>query len=71
ILSFLTPQDVLQLAQSSKELRSIFMSQSSTAIWMATCRMVECPPLISGFLEPAWVNLLFMNMCHVCLAYSS
>ncbi|KAK0203339.1 hypothetical protein DFS33DRAFT_1383592 [Desarmillaria ectypa] len=66
ILSFLTPQDVLQLARSSKELRSIFMSRSSTAIWMAARRTVECPPPISGFSEPAWANLLFMNTCHFC-----
>ncbi|KAG7441856.1 uncharacterized protein BT62DRAFT_466709 [Guyanagaster necrorhizus] len=66
ILSFLSPQDVLQLARSSKDLRSIFMSRSSTAIWKAARRTVECPSPISGFSEPAWANLLFMNMCHFC-----
>ncbi|KAK0444589.1 uncharacterized protein EV420DRAFT_1648693 [Desarmillaria tabescens] len=66
ILSFLSPQDVLQLARSSKDLRSIFMSRSSIAIWKAARRTVECPPPISGFSEPAWANLLFMNTCNFC-----
>ncbi|KAK0421877.1 hypothetical protein EV421DRAFT_1867940 [Armillaria borealis] len=66
ILSFLSPQDVLQLARSSKDLRSIFMSRSSMAIWKAARRTVECPSPISGFSEPAWANLLFMNTCHFC-----
>ncbi|PBK90974.1 hypothetical protein ARMGADRAFT_933223, partial [Armillaria gallica] len=60
------PQDVLQLARSSKDLRSIFMSRLSMAIWKAARRSVECPSPISGFSEPAWANLLFMNTCHFC-----
>ncbi|PBK90962.1 hypothetical protein ARMGADRAFT_1014244 [Armillaria gallica] len=66
ILSFLSPQDVLQLARSSRDLRSIFMSRSSMPIWKAARRTVECPPPMSGFSEPAWANLLFMNTCHFC-----
>lgn len=66
ILSFLSPQDVLQLARSSKDLRSIFMSRSSMPIWKAARRTVECPSPITGFSEPAWANLMFMNTCHYC-----
>ncbi|KAK0220586.1 hypothetical protein IW262DRAFT_1317289 [Armillaria fumosa] len=66
ILSFLSPQDVLQLARSSKDLRSIFMSRSSIAIWKAARRTVECPSPITGFSEPAWANLMFMNTCNFC-----
>ncbi|PBK64984.1 hypothetical protein ARMSODRAFT_961568, partial [Armillaria solidipes] len=46
ILSILSPQDVLQLALSSKDLRSI-LSRSSMAICKAAPRTVECPSPIS------------------------
>ncbi|KAK0443860.1 hypothetical protein EV421DRAFT_514832 [Armillaria borealis] len=66
ISSHLAPQDLLQLSRSSKDIRRAFMSRSSTAMWKAGRKTVNCPPPIVGFSEPAWANLLFVNMCHFC-----
>ncbi|KAK0237486.1 hypothetical protein EDD85DRAFT_951669 [Armillaria nabsnona] len=66
ISSHLAPQDLLQLSRSSKDIRRAFMSRSSTAMWKAGRKTVNCPPPIVGFSEPAWANLLFVNVCHFC-----
>ncbi|KAK0441502.1 uncharacterized protein EV420DRAFT_1278643 [Desarmillaria tabescens] len=67
ISSYLALQDLLQLSRSFKDIRQAFMSRLSTAMWKAARKTVNCPPPIAGFLEPAWANLLFMNVCHICL----
>ncbi|KAK0203345.1 hypothetical protein DFS33DRAFT_1383607 [Desarmillaria ectypa] len=66
ISSHLTPQDVLQLSRSSKDIRQAFMSRSSAIMWKVARKTVNCPPPIAGFSEPAWANLLFVNACHFC-----
>ncbi|KAI0768923.1 hypothetical protein BC629DRAFT_805936 [Irpex lacteus] len=67
ICSHLFPKDLLNLARTSKSLRTFFMSRSSQHMWKAACSSVpglpSCPPDLS---EPAYVNLLFDTHCHFC-----
>ncbi|KAG7441864.1 uncharacterized protein BT62DRAFT_1079808 [Guyanagaster necrorhizus] len=66
IVGYLSPRDVLRLARSSKDLRSLFMDPSSKAMWKAARKSVGCPDPVSGFSEPAWANLMFFNTCSFC-----
>ncbi|KAK0441523.1 uncharacterized protein EV420DRAFT_1752480 [Desarmillaria tabescens] len=65
IMGHLSPKDVLNLARTSKDLRSVFMHPSSTTMWKTARKTVDCLPPMSGFSEPRWANLMFVNKCNV------
>ncbi|KAG9008181.1 hypothetical protein FRB93_006749 [Tulasnella sp. JGI-2019a] len=68
VLRWLQPIDLLQLARSTKTLRSHLMSKVSFSVWKASRENViggtpECPEYMS---EPAFARLLFANECFAC-----
>lgn len=71
ILSHLKPYDVLRLARTTKDFRSLLLSRSSSPIWKAALGNIpglpDCPP---GMSEPAWTNLVFSPQCNFCLTTS-
>ncbi|GLB40352.1 putative A Receptor for Ubiquitination Targets [Lyophyllum shimeji] len=69
IFSNLHPLDLLHLARTSKRLRAILMSRSSISIWRAALANVERLPFCpSDLTETQYVDLLFGEHCHFCLA---
>ena len=60
------PRDLLNLARTSKDFRSLLMSRTSAIFWRAARQQIpglpECPPFLS---EPQYANLLFFSHCHV------
>ncbi|OBZ71446.1 hypothetical protein A0H81_08517 [Grifola frondosa] len=68
IFMYLDPSDLLHLARTSKDLRTILMNRSSEYVWKASRQQArnlpERPPFLS---EPAFANLLFSPHCHKCL----
>lgn len=66
ILGHLNPLDVLRLARTTKQFRSMLMHKSSRFIWIAARKNVpdlpDCPPYMS---EPQFANLVFDTHCHV------
>ncbi|KAL0575694.1 hypothetical protein V5O48_006282 [Marasmius crinis-equi] len=68
ILKFLNPIDLLHLARTNKELRSILMCRSSSSSWRAARENVAgLPALPSDLEEPQYASLLFDTHCHICL----
>ncbi|KAI0332365.1 hypothetical protein GY45DRAFT_1335658 [Cubamyces sp. BRFM 1775] len=62
------PRDLLNLARTSKDFRSLLMSRTTTILWRAARQQIqglpECPPFLS---EPQYANLLFFSYFHGCL----
>ncbi|KAJ3825576.1 hypothetical protein F5880DRAFT_1700706 [Lentinula raphanica] len=68
VFCYLHPRDLLRLARTSKDLRSILMSKSSANIWQLAGSNVEgLPPCPDDLSEPQYANLLFEPQCHVCM----
>ncbi|KAF9265206.1 hypothetical protein L218DRAFT_924350 [Marasmius fiardii PR-910] len=67
ILGFLDPLDILRLSRTSKALRHILLSRSSTSVWKTARRNLGVPDPIPSMSEPAFANLLFDPHCHFCL----
>ncbi|KAL4070439.1 hypothetical protein J3A83DRAFT_4243270 [Scleroderma citrinum] len=69
IFGHLNPLDVLRLARTTKQFRSMLMHKSSRFIWIAARKNIsdlpDCPPYMS---EPQFANLVFDTHCHECLA---
>ncbi|KAJ7274433.1 hypothetical protein B0H12DRAFT_398360 [Mycena haematopus] len=69
IFGHLNPMDLLHLARTTKEIRGILMSRSSTFIWRESRTHVEgLPDLPPDLSEPQYANLCFSTHCHQCLA---
>ncbi|PBK64066.1 hypothetical protein ARMSODRAFT_1007384 [Armillaria solidipes] len=67
VVSYLSPRDVLQLARLSEALYSVFTTRpTSTHLWKAARKSVDCPAPVTGFSELAWADLLYVNKCHFC-----
>ncbi|RPD66422.1 hypothetical protein L226DRAFT_479062 [Lentinus tigrinus ALCF2SS1-7] len=68
VFTHLRPYDLLHLARTTKTLRKLLMTRSSSTIWRRARENVpqlpECPKDMS---EPAYANLLFDPHCHFCL----
>ncbi|KAF5318151.1 hypothetical protein D9619_012281 [Psilocybe cf. subviscida] len=64
IFGKLSPGDLLNLAQTSKDLRRILMSRSSASTWKEArendLELPDCPPDLS---EPQYANLCFGKYC--------
>ncbi|KAJ8520519.1 hypothetical protein ONZ45_g2661 [Pleurotus djamor] len=69
IFGCLAPLDVLRLARTSKDLRSVLMKRSAMSLWKTSFTNVPGTPTVpEGMSEPAWANFLFTNHCFVCLS---
>ncbi|TFK75174.1 hypothetical protein BDN72DRAFT_758228 [Pluteus cervinus] len=68
IFSHLHPQDVLNLARTTKRLREVLMDPSARVVWMASLANVQgLPDCPSDLTEPQFANLAFDTSCHVRL----
>ncbi|KIY67615.1 hypothetical protein CYLTODRAFT_287559 [Cylindrobasidium torrendii FP15055 ss-10] len=67
IFSRLHPGDLLSLARTSKDFRSIMLGDAAEYIWR-TCRskVPSLPPPPCGMSEPAYASLVFDTFCHEC-----
>ncbi|KAL0566285.1 hypothetical protein V5O48_015733 [Marasmius crinis-equi] len=65
IFSNVTPYDLLKLSWTSKKLREILMSKSSTSIWKRSRETIGMPEPIPSISEPAFAFLLFDKHCYV------
>ncbi|KAJ7744940.1 hypothetical protein DFH07DRAFT_19050 [Mycena maculata] len=69
IFSQLEPLDVLRLARTTKDLRSVLMSHSAISIWKsAFLNDPDLPGVPDGLNEPQYANLAFSPHCHLCFA---
>ncbi|THH07275.1 hypothetical protein EW145_g3502 [Phellinidium pouzarii] len=68
IVLHLLPLDLLHLARSTRDLRSMLMSRSSRNIWRTVLSVLNIPPLeeSSDFNEPQLVSLMFEEFCQGC-----
>ncbi|KAF5324949.1 hypothetical protein D9611_004138 [Ephemerocybe angulata] len=68
IFYFLAPIELLQLARTTKRLRELLMSSSSTVYWKTARQAIapEMPPCPEGLSEPQYANLMFSDHCHKC-----
>ncbi|KLO18517.1 hypothetical protein SCHPADRAFT_120373 [Schizopora paradoxa] len=64
IASRMSPNDVLNLARSSKTLRKFFMSKSSKHVWVSARKAMGIPDL-DHLSEPHYADLLFNKRCHI------
>ncbi|KAF9024660.1 hypothetical protein BDZ89DRAFT_1068929 [Hymenopellis radicata] len=69
IFSLLSPADLLHMARATKVFRRTLMSRESITVWRHAREqfhpgLPDPSPLMS---EPAWINLIFENRCHVCV----
>ncbi|KAJ8520508.1 hypothetical protein ONZ45_g2691 [Pleurotus djamor] len=69
IFGFLTPLDVLRLARTTKDFRSVLMKRSAISLWKTVFDNVPgTPEKPEDMCEPAWANFLFTNNCYQCLS---
>ncbi|KAH8113511.1 hypothetical protein DFH11DRAFT_1544751 [Phellopilus nigrolimitatus] len=66
IASYVTTLDLLQLARSTRALRSLLMSKSSRTIWLASEAAMGLPPCPSDMCEPQYASLQFEKFCNAC-----
>ncbi|KAI0631516.1 hypothetical protein C8Q77DRAFT_1127302 [Trametes polyzona] len=67
IVSCLHPRDLLQLARSSKHIRSIILSRKNRSVWRASLqRFRGLPPVPDDMCEPSYAALLFDCLCFTC-----
>lgn len=71
VLYYLQPYDLLRLARTSQDFRSLLMSRSSAFLWRQARANadVQTPDLPVDMSEPVYAHLLFHNFCHVCCIY--
>ena len=66
ILEELEPRDLLSLARTSKDLRTMLMTKSNELFWKKARANVsglpECPTFLS---EPAYASIVFSTYCYV------
>lgn len=66
ILSHLNPVDLLSLARSTRDFRTLLMSKDSAFIWSAARgNIIGLPPCPTFLSEPAYANLVFNPDCYV------
>ncbi|KAL4252494.1 hypothetical protein ABKN59_002771 [Abortiporus biennis] len=67
IFSCMHPMDLLNLARTNKDFRSLLMNKLSANLWRASRATVEGLPECPRFLsEPAYANLAFDGHCYNC-----
>ncbi|KAJ3866773.1 hypothetical protein EV359DRAFT_62066 [Lentinula novae-zelandiae] len=66
IFCYLEPNDLINLARTTRDLRGILMSKSSELIWRtARSNLDGLPPLPKDFSESQYADLLFCTHCHI------
>ncbi len=65
IVSQMSPEDLLQLARSSRALRDFFMSKTSIRFWAAARAAQDIPDCPGDLSEPQYADLLFGKGCSV------
>ncbi|KAK7053006.1 hypothetical protein VNI00_004327 [Paramarasmius palmivorus] len=58
IFGYLEPPELLRLARTSRDLRSILMSRSSTCVWKTSRQNAGIPDPVPSLSEPAFADLL-------------
>ncbi|KAL0576007.1 hypothetical protein V5O48_005974 [Marasmius crinis-equi] len=66
IFMHLWPREIIYLSRTSKALREVLMSRSSTSIWRAARINAGLPPLPPDLSEPQYASLAFDPYCQVC-----
>ncbi|KAI0739390.1 hypothetical protein C8Q80DRAFT_1198414 [Daedaleopsis nitida] len=70
IASHLHPLDLLHMMRTSKMLRFILRSRTSTSVWRAAFTTIDSfmqmPPVPPGMSEPRFAALLFDRFCFLC-----
>ncbi|KAH7874884.1 uncharacterized protein C8R40DRAFT_234302 [Lentinula edodes] len=67
IFCYLEPNDLINLARTTRDLRGILMSKSSELIWRtARSNLDGLPPLPKDLSEPQYADLLFCTHCYFC-----
>ncbi|ESK83287.1 hypothetical protein Moror_15047 [Moniliophthora roreri MCA 2997] len=66
VFGHLEPHELLQLARTSKDLRKMLMSRSSSSVWKTSRKNAGIPDPVPPMSEPAFANLLFNPICHFC-----
>ncbi|KAJ3886700.1 hypothetical protein GG344DRAFT_81454 [Lentinula edodes] len=66
IFCYLEPNDLINLARTTRDLRGILMSKSSELIWRtARSNLDGLPPLPKDLSEPQYADLLFCTHCYI------
>ncbi|THH06437.1 hypothetical protein EW146_g9611 [Bondarzewia mesenterica] len=69
ILSYLRPQDLLQLSRSSHWLRSVLLRRQNASIWTRCINNVDrMPPCPEYLTQPHYASLVCEFFCQNCLA---
>ncbi|KAF8810052.1 hypothetical protein BYT27DRAFT_7186905 [Phlegmacium glaucopus] len=67
IFGHLNPLDLLHVARTTKDLRAILMSRSSTSVWKhARSQFHDLPDCPDDLSEPQYAELLFGKFCTFC-----
>ena len=70
IFSKLQPSDLLNLARSTKRLRTILMRKNTITIWRRARANTEgLPPRPDDLTEPQYAELVFGQHCYVCAVH--
>ena len=66
IFGFMHPRDLLNLARTTRDFRTLLMSKRSASFWKEARSQVEGLPKPPYYLsEPAYANVAFMAHCSV------
>ncbi|KAI1789085.1 hypothetical protein LXA43DRAFT_1022431 [Ganoderma leucocontextum] len=69
VAAHLHPLDILNLARTSKSLRSIVLAKTSRLAWIVSLASVDAlPPCPGNMSEPCYAALLFDHHCFLCAA---
>ncbi|EPS92895.1 hypothetical protein FOMPIDRAFT_1056469 [Fomitopsis schrenkii] len=66
IFSHLFPQDLINLARTTKAFRTLLMHRGSAHFWRASRRLAGLPDLPQRLSEPAYASFVYSNHCHNC-----
>ncbi|EFI27628.1 hypothetical protein CC1G_14554 [Coprinopsis cinerea okayama7 len=70
IFSHLTPQDLLHLSRTTKDIRRRILSKNAVGVWKRVLEVQEeeneVPPCPGDMSPPAWASLVYEAYCHNC-----
>lgn len=61
----MSPEDLLQMARSTRALRDMLMAKSAKSIWRAAWSASDVPEPPLDFCEPLYASLIFDKFCLV------
>lgn len=66
VLSHLGPADLLAMARSSKDLRSLLLHDSTMSLWKSAREAIpDLPPKPDHMSDPSFIALMFDTFCMV------